>query len=954
MNTKPSATKPQTGFFRIVRHFWPEVRRHRLLIAGSLAAFFAEAAIMVLEPWPLKFIFDRVITVKHTIQASGIALIDSLPAGTLLIAGAIAIVVLSGLRAFTAYLNTVGFAVVGNRVMTSVRNDLYNHIQCLPLSFHTKARSGDLLVRIISDVSLLQEVLITAALPLFGHTVKLIAMVAVMLWMNLRLGMVAVGILPFFWWFTVRMSGRIQEVARKQRHIQGTMAATASEAVNAIRTVQALSLEDTFSKSFAANSDKVLREEMKGKRLAARLERTVDLLIAFGTAIAILYGGYLVIHTKLTPGDLLVFIAYFKNAFKPLSDFAKYTGRLSKATASGERILELFNLTPQIRDLPGAVRAHGFKGEVQFKNVDFAYEEGIPVLQDVNFLLHPGEHILLSAPSGTGKTTLVSLLMRLYEPSRGQILIDGKDIRGYTIDSLRSQISVVLQDTLLFAASVSDNIAYGTTGATQEEIEEAARLSNAHDFIQEMPEGYRTVLGERGVTLSQGQRQRIAVARAVIRKSPILILDEPAVNLDKKNETELNNALEKLTRGRTAILITHDPQWLKKVDRVFYLEGGKLFERALPKSGEIKDTYLSQQEEVRQYYPAVISGSKRVSVVDHFGVSRDPEMPFLRTAIGAVRAQEHLNRSLHKADDPKLKDASARIRGIRVRRYKPGRRCLIQYDIASGKGQENITLLGKARSKGLDLATYQLQLTLWNNGFSSESPDKISIPRPVATIPEFNMWLYRKASGFPLTQFLPGPQGVSLARRVAQSARKVHTCAVPAPRSHTIEDELDILRQRLDMVTSIHPQWEKRIQALLQGCEEIAASVPAAPMASIYRDFYSDNILVDGERLYLLDFDLYCKGDPALDIGNFIGHLKELGLRHYDNADKFIAIEEELKKEFLRLSMGVDLRSIEVYTTLTLARHIYLSTQFLERQPFTEKIMELSQQRIDAHRRNRS
>lgn len=579
MKTQPDSQKPASGFLKIMRHFWPQIHGNRFLLAWAFAALLVEISMYLLEPWPLKFIFDRVIAGNPAGGSLRSAVMDNLPPMTLIILAAAATVIFTGIRAACAYLSTVGFALVGNRLMTKVRNDLYNHIQCLPLSFHTKARTGDLLVRVISDVGFLQEVLVTAAMPLFGHTLALGGMLAVMFWLNWQLALAALLVFPLFCLIVGRQSRRIREVARKQRHIQSSMAAVAVEAVSAIKTVQALSLEDTFSRNFAANSDKSLKTEVKAKRLEAGMERTVDILIALATAIAISGGGFLVIRHRLTPGELLVFLAYFKHVFHPLSNFAKYAGRLSKASASAERIVDLFELTPQIRDLPGAIAAGPFKGEVQFKDVDFSYEAGKSLLKDITFILPAGRHACLIAPSGFGKTTLASLIMRLYEPKSGQVLIDGKDIRSYSIDSLRSQISVVLQDTLLFAATVSENIVYGAIGASQEEIEAAARLANAHDFIMAMPDGYNTVLGERGVTLSQGQRQRIAIARAAIRKSPILIFDEPTVNLDRENERELNCALEKLAFGRTMFLITHDPAWTEKVDVVFCLTDGHLTAR---------------------------------------------------------------------------------------------------------------------------------------------------------------------------------------------------------------------------------------------------------------------------------------------------------------------------------------------------------------------------------------
>jgi ATP-binding cassette, subfamily B, bacterial len=400
-----------------------------------------------------------------------------------------------------------------------------------------------------------------------------------MFWLNWRLALVALSVFPLFWLRTISMGRKINEVARLQRKREGAMAATASETINAIKTVQALSLESAFEQQFTRQNEKNVKQDVKAKRLSASLERSVDLLTAVAGALVLFYGTRLVLRKELTPGALLVFLAYLKNAFRPIQEFAKYTARMGKAAAAGERVLDLLQHVPEIRDLPGAVRAPAFRGLVQFEQVTFAYEQGQSLLREVNLEVLPGQRIALIGASGSGKSTLVSLVLRLYDPQQGRVLIDGRDIREFTLESLRSQISAVLQDNLLFASSVRDNIAHGAPEATQEEIVTAAKLANAHDFVMALPQGYDTVLGERGVTLSQGQRQRLAIARAAIRKAPILILDEPMTGLDKSNEQTVVQSLERLDYGCTTFLITHDLRHAARADSILYLEGGAILER---------------------------------------------------------------------------------------------------------------------------------------------------------------------------------------------------------------------------------------------------------------------------------------------------------------------------------------------------------------------------------------
>jgi ATP-binding cassette, subfamily B, bacterial len=566
------------GLRRILARFAPYIRQQRWLIVLSLLALVAEVALRALEPVPLKFVFDHVIGNKSHGRVL-LPWIQTLDPYTIIGLSALAIVVLTGLRALADYGNTIGFALVANRVLSQVRIEVYRHLQGLSLSFHTKARGGDLVLRVMNDVNMLKDVAVTAALPLLANVLILLGMMGVMFWIQWKLALVAFAFLPLLWLWTTRLGRRIQQAARNQRKRESAMAATAAESIGAIKLIQTLCLEGVFADSFWRRNRDSQKEDVKGARLAAALGRTVGFLIAMSTALVLWYGARLALSGELSPGDLVIFLAYLKNAYRPIQEFAKYTGRLAKATAAGERVLDLLDRTPEVRDLPGAQPAARLVGAVHFEGVSFSYEAGRPVLDRIDFAVEPGRHVALVGPSGIGKSTIVSLMLRLYDPMQGRVLIDGHDIREYTLASLRSQISVVLQDTLLFAASIRDNIAYGALNASSEEIEAAARLANAHEFIQNLPAGYDTTLGERGVTLSVGQRQRIAIARAAVSRAPILILDEPATGLDEENQRAVLEALERLAQGRTTFFITHDLQHAARADLILYLEHGRVFER---------------------------------------------------------------------------------------------------------------------------------------------------------------------------------------------------------------------------------------------------------------------------------------------------------------------------------------------------------------------------------------
>lgn len=571
----PGKTIP--GWWRVISTFWPYMRQQQWLLAISATTLIADVGLRVLEPWPLKVIFDYVLIP----QEQGKTALPGLAANPMLLLtlSASAVVAITGLRAIATYWSTVSLAIVGSRVMTQVRNRLYQHLQRLSLGYHSKARGGDLIVRVSSDASRLQEILLTAALPLVVSILTLAGMVVVMTWLNLRLTLLSLVTFPLFWLAATRLSRRIRSASLQQRQQEGAVAATAAESLAAIKLVQALSLEAPFATLFAQQNQRSLKQSVTTQRLASHLERTVDVLIALGTALVLWYGARLVIQDALSPGDVLVFLTYLKNAFKPVQNFAKYTGRLAKATASGERILSVLDQVPEVCDRTDARPAPLFRGEVRLENLHFAYESSHEVLRGISLVVQPGQQIAVVGASGSGKSTLMSLLLRLYNPTVGRILIDGHDLCDYTLESVRPQISVVLQDSLLFAASLRENIAYGVAGVTQAEVEAAARLANAHEFITALPQGYDTVVGERGATLSGGQRQRVAIARAAIRRTPILILDEPTTGLDSANEQVVIEALRKLTQGRTTFLITHDLPIAAQADQIFYLEQGQILEQ---------------------------------------------------------------------------------------------------------------------------------------------------------------------------------------------------------------------------------------------------------------------------------------------------------------------------------------------------------------------------------------
>ena len=567
------------GWRRILTRFWPEVRKEKFLLALAWVGLLGEILAQLLEPWPLKLIFDHIIVPEATELPLPIPFLNDIPELALLTVLTAAIVLATALKAGASYMSLVSLSIASSRIIAEIRAQLYGHLQRLSLSFHSKARNGDLITRIINDMDRLREVTITAAVPLIVNTLTLVSMVGVMFWMNAQLAFIGLLVFPLFILTATKLTKQIHQVAKEQRKREGAMAATASEAINAIKVVQALSLEGMLEGMFASDNTKSLEDVARTQQLSAGLQRTVELLVAVATAVVLWRGVQLVTSGGATPGDLLVFMTYLKTSFKPTKQLAKHMAQIAKATASGERVIDILDTVPEIRDVRGAIAAPIFRGQVSFRNVVFGYEPGKHILHGLSFEAQPGQRIALVGPSGGGKSTLVSLLLRLYDPIEGNILIDGHDLREYKVESLRRQVSIVLQDSVLFAVSVRDNIAYGALGATDAEIEAAAKLANAHDFIMALPDGYDTLMGERGATLSGGQRQRIAIARAAVRHASIAILDEPTVGLDNENEQAVSEALERLTQGCTTFLISHNLQTAVSADQILYLEQGRILEQ---------------------------------------------------------------------------------------------------------------------------------------------------------------------------------------------------------------------------------------------------------------------------------------------------------------------------------------------------------------------------------------
>jgi ATP-binding cassette, subfamily B, bacterial len=555
---------PAIPFRQIFRRFWPYARPYRRYILLTLPFIVLIPALQAVAIWLFGIVVDDVLIPG---DYGPLAWIAPAYVGITLVGGLI------------GYADSYLTAWVSQKFVMDLRTSVFRHIGGLAPDFLQRRRLGDLLSRLGGDVSAIETFMLSGLAAALAQSLRVVFFAGAMFILDWRLALVALAITPVFWWGARRFSAYVKRASREKRRRSGSIMAVAEQALGNATLVQANNREEAEIRRFQEESEGAFRAQMDASRLQAAFAPAVELLELVSVLLVILAGTWAVADGGLTIGGLLVFLTYLSSLYSPIRGLTRFAGSAYAASASAERIVELLDERPAVVDAPDAVALTSPRGVIAFQGVDFAYPgSGRKALRGVSFAVGPGETLALVGASGAGKSTIAKLVLRFYDPSAGVIRFDGQDIRGLGLASLRGQIAIVLQETLILAGTVRENIAYGRPGATSDEVVAAARAADAHEFIRELPEGYETELGHGGRRLSGGQCQRIAIARAMVRKPSVLIMDEPTTGLDSDSGDRVMKPLRRLMSGCTTIVISHNLALARDATRIVVLDRGEVVE----------------------------------------------------------------------------------------------------------------------------------------------------------------------------------------------------------------------------------------------------------------------------------------------------------------------------------------------------------------------------------------
>jgi ATP-binding cassette, subfamily B, bacterial len=558
-----------------------EARPYRLHLLGMLALSLISTPVALLTPLPLKIVVDSVLGDKPLpgFMQSVVPGFMTDSKGMILVLTVVLVMIVALISQLRGISSLILETYTGEKLVMDFRARLFRHAQRLSLSYHDWRGSADSIYRIQYDALAVQWITTQGIIPVVTSIVTLVSMIYITALIDVQLALVALAVSPLLFLILRTYGQRLRSGWRGQKKLESSSLSVVQETLGGIRVVKAFGQEDREKERFTGKASETLRARIRLSFHEGGLGLMVGLVIAAGEAAVIFIGVRNVQAGTLTLGDLLLVMGYLSQLYRPLQSISKKVGDLQGSLASAERTFALLDQTPEVIEKPNAIPLSRARGALSFQNVSFAYDgENNPVLQNVSFEVGPGTRVGIAGATGAGKTTLVSLLTRFYDPTSGQITLEGVDLRDYKIADLRKQFAIVLQDPVLFSTSIAENIAYANPDATYEEIVAAARAANAHEFTSNLPEGYDTQVGERGMRLSGGERQRISLARAFLKDAPILILDEPTSSVDVKTEAVIMEAMTRLMRGRTTFMIAHRLSTLANCDVRLQIEGGRVID----------------------------------------------------------------------------------------------------------------------------------------------------------------------------------------------------------------------------------------------------------------------------------------------------------------------------------------------------------------------------------------
>ncbi len=552
------------------------VRPYRGWLVIVFVAMIVEIAMSLAAPWPLKLVLDDALRNHKLPEWLAWAHSHGIERNTLGVAvfAGISTLLIAVIAAIASYVDNYYTTSIGQWVANDLRVRMYEHLHRLSLRFYDNAKTGTLMSTITGDVSTVQSFASSSTLGIVVDLLTIVFMLGLMFWLDWDFTLIAVGVTPFLLLFVMRFKKAVKEVTKIVRVRQSEVLAVVQEGLGSVREVQAFGRQDLEAAHIEAASRATVEAALKARQVKSLLSPVVSIVVALCTAIVLWKGTSLIVAGTMTAGALTVYLAYLSKFFKPVKDLASMTSVIAQTTVALERIQTILSADDIVPERADAIDPGKVNGAIAFEHVAFGYTDDAPVLKDVSFTIAPGQVVGVVGPTGSGKSTILSLIPRFYDAKSGRTLIDGKCVDTFKLAALRAQVGFVLQETVLFRGTIRENIAYGRPGASEEEVIAAAKLANADEFISRMPHGYDSVVGERGDTLSGGQRQRIGIARAVIRNSPIMILDEPTAALDTESERLVIEGLQRLMKGRTVIMIAHRLSTIRDADKIIVLKDG--------------------------------------------------------------------------------------------------------------------------------------------------------------------------------------------------------------------------------------------------------------------------------------------------------------------------------------------------------------------------------------------